>query len=109
MNTGRRNPRTLTVPAPAPSRDGDQVDWRARGACLDIEPDLFFPDPSEPATQARAACAACAVRAECLAWALRTRQDYGIWGGTTEDDRRRLLMTPEQPRNAAADKTGAAA
>ena len=109
MNSGRRNQRDLRVPHPAPSRDGDHFDWRARGACRDLEPDLFFPDPSESAVDALTACSACVVRPQCLTWALQTRQQYGIWGGTTEDDRRHLLATPHEPRPAAASQTGAAA
>ena len=68
-----------------------RVDWRARGACADLAPDLFFPEPGEPADEALAACAGCRVRRECLTEALTNREAYGVWGGTTEQDRRRPL------------------
>jgi WhiB family transcriptional regulator, redox-sensing transcriptional regulator len=67
--------------------------WRSRGACRFADPELFFPVSDsgkslEQAAEARAICAGCAVRRECLAFALRTQQAYGIWGGLTEQERR---------------------
>jgi WhiB family transcriptional regulator, redox-sensing transcriptional regulator len=67
-------------------------DWRAAAACRLVDPELFFPiSNSGPslhlATRAKAVCAACEVQSECLAFALRTRQNHGIWGGLTEDER----------------------
>jgi WhiB family transcriptional regulator, redox-sensing transcriptional regulator len=66
--------------------------WRSAAACRSADPDLFFPiSDSGPAreqtAQAKAICATCRVRRECLAFALRTGQVYGIWGGTTEHER----------------------
>jgi WhiB family transcriptional regulator, redox-sensing transcriptional regulator len=66
--------------------------WRWVAACRSADPDLFFPiSDSGPALEqtakAKATCAACQVRRECLAFALRTGQIYGIWGGTTEHER----------------------
>lgn len=73
-------------------------DWRTRGACRDEDPELFFPVAmSGPAldqiSRAKAVCARCPVRAECLAWALSTRQSVGVWGGLTEDERRTRKRT----------------
>ena len=72
------------------------ADWRARGACLGADPELFFPlssaGPSvEQLSQAKTVCAGCQVRAECLEFALATRQVHGVWGGASEDERLRLL------------------
>ena len=72
------------------------ADWRARGACLSADPELFFPlssaGPSvEQLNQAKTVCAGCQVRAECLEFALATRQAHGVWGGTSEDERLQLL------------------
>ena len=66
--------------------------WRSAAACRSVDPDLFFPvsvsDASlEQAAEAKAICAGCAVRRQCLAFALRTRQVHGIWGGLTEGER----------------------
>jgi WhiB family redox-sensing transcriptional regulator len=73
----------------------DVPDWRSRGACLTADPELFFPISStgtsqEQEEQAREVCARCLVRDECLAFALRTNQAHGVWGGLGEAERLRL-------------------
>jgi WhiB family transcriptional regulator, redox-sensing transcriptional regulator len=82
-----RFPQAFTPVRPAAERD-----WWARAACQFFDPELFFPisnsGPSlQVVTSAKAVCAACEVQRECLAFALRTRQSHGIWGGMTEDER----------------------
>lgn len=82
------------------------MDWRSRGACVDEDPDLFFPIArSGPAAlqleQAKAVCRRCPVCRECLSWALRTGQESGVWGGTGEDERR--LMLRRMRRRAPAE------
>jgi WhiB family transcriptional regulator, redox-sensing transcriptional regulator len=67
-------------------------DWRSAAACLSADPELFFPvSDSGPslaqAAEAKAICAGCPVRRQCLSFALRTRQVHGIWGGLTERER----------------------
>jgi WhiB family transcriptional regulator, redox-sensing transcriptional regulator len=67
-------------------------DWRSAAACQDTDPDLFFPVSGsgkslEQAERAKAICAACPVRRACLAFAVRTGQAHGIWGGLTEEER----------------------
>ncbi len=64
--------------------------WRQAAACRDSEVDMFFPASEDDAEPAKAICAQCPVRYECLDWAIRTRQDYGVWGGLTESERRQL-------------------
>jgi WhiB family redox-sensing transcriptional regulator len=66
--------------------------WRSAAACRSADPELFFPisDSGKSLKQiakAKAICAGCPVRRECLTFALRTQQVYGIWGGTTEKER----------------------
>lgn len=73
--------------------NGRGTDWRDRGVCRDKDPELHFPTgTSGPALiqteQAKANCRACSVTDECLAWALDSGTDFGIWGGMTEDERR---------------------
>ena len=68
-------------------------DWRQLAACGHADPELFFPvsrsGPSiDQITQAKAICARCPVRRQCLAFALDTRQDHGVWGGMSEQERR---------------------
>lgn len=66
--------------------------WRSAAACRSADPELFFPishsgKSLEQVAEAKAICAGCPVGRECLAFALRTRQVHGIWGGTTEQER----------------------
>jgi WhiB family transcriptional regulator, redox-sensing transcriptional regulator len=81
----------MTVTAAAPA-----ADWREAGACLDADPDLFFPVSQtglavDQVKTAKSVCAGCQVRALCLGFALERRETDGIWGGTTPDERRREL------------------
>lgn len=67
-------------------------EWRAAGACVSRDPDLFFPiSPGGAAAsqvaQALRICAGCPVRRQCLEFALRTNEAEGIWGGTTPEER----------------------
>ena len=68
-------------------------DWRLLAASRHADPELFFPvsasGPSlDQITQAKAICAGCPVRQQCLAFALNTRQNHGVWGGMSEEERR---------------------
>jgi WhiB family redox-sensing transcriptional regulator len=70
-------------------------DWRLRAACKDQDPELFFPvsekgPGARQAHRATAVCARCPVRSECLEYALDNGLDHGIFGGTTESERRTL-------------------
>jgi WhiB family transcriptional regulator, redox-sensing transcriptional regulator len=56
-------------------------------ACADVPPDLFFPQYGESADLARRICARCPHQAECLTWALKTKQRFGIWGGKSPMER----------------------
>lgn len=67
------------------------VSWRQRGACWGLDPDIFFPPTDEEADAAKAVCSTCAVRDECLEFALSTREYEGVWGGTTGRERKRIL------------------
>jgi WhiB family transcriptional regulator, redox-sensing transcriptional regulator len=82
------------------------MDWRHRAACLDEDPELFFPiGNTGPALlqieEAKAVCRRCDVVETCLRWALDTGQDAGVWGGLSEDERRALKR-----RNARARRAG---
>jgi len=68
------------------------MEWAQRAACVDSDPDLFFPvgttGPAERETlAAKQVCFRCPVIDECLAWALDTGQASGVWGGTSEWER----------------------
>ena len=65
--------------------------WQQDAACRDAEPDVFFSTAEGDRAEAMRLCAACPVRLECLEHALESREAYGIWGGTDEQERKRLL------------------
>jgi WhiB family redox-sensing transcriptional regulator len=86
--------------------------WRAAGACRAADPDLFFPiSATGPAEQqisrAKVICAGCEVRKECLEFAMSHDQVYGIWGGTTPEDRQRARRRLRRAA-ASAGRTAAA-
>ena len=64
--------------------------WMRRSACRGRSIEEFFPTPGADTEAARAVCAHCPVREECLAFALADRAMQGIWGGTDEAERRVL-------------------
>ncbi|GGZ81265.1 WhiB family transcriptional regulator [Streptomyces rubiginosohelvolus] len=71
------------------------ANWRTHSACRDEDPDLFFPIGTTgpaivQAEEAKAVCRRCPVMEACLDWALDSGQDHGVWGGTDENDRRRI-------------------
>jgi WhiB family redox-sensing transcriptional regulator len=73
----------------------ERDDWRDSAACRDTNPDLFFPvGTTGPAIEqienAKAVCRECPVQATCLEYALITNQDSGVWGGTSEEERRKI-------------------
>lgn len=67
--------------------------WKPMAYCRNIDPDLFFPDQSstKDAANAVAVCAGCIVREECLEYAILTRERFGVWGGKTERQRRKII------------------
>jgi WhiB family redox-sensing transcriptional regulator len=91
--------RVHTPPRPAP---GGSPDWRDQAACRDTDPELFFPiGNAGPALlqldRAKQVCAVCPVRAPCLEWALASGQEAGVWGGTSENERRALRRMRTAP------------
>jgi WhiB family redox-sensing transcriptional regulator len=65
--------------------------WRALAACKDADPNVFFPADGPGVEIARAICAECLVRLDCLDYALSSHQDHGVWGGTSERERKRII------------------
>lgn len=84
----RRDPRLLRAVS---ERDLDPA-WRTRGLCQSVDPETFFPAPSEPADAAVALCRTCDVQGACLAWALEVGDCHGVWGATTPRERRAMLV-----------------
>ncbi len=65
-------------------------DWMGGALCAQIDPDLWFPEQGGTVRPAKELCGGCVVRAECLAYALAGDERFGIWGGLSERERRRL-------------------
>jgi WhiB family redox-sensing transcriptional regulator len=79
------------VPVPAPRLPSDPVeDWASAAICRGADPDALFVQGAEQ-QQAKQVCVRCPVRTECLADALDSRVEFGVWGGMTERERRALL------------------
>jgi WhiB family redox-sensing transcriptional regulator len=64
--------------------------WQERANCLGVDPDLFFPERGASTKEAKSVCNGCEVRMECLEYALRHGEKFGIWGGMSERERRRI-------------------
>lgn len=80
--------------------------WMDLALCAETDPEAFFPEKGGSTRDAKRVCQACEVRAECLEYALETDQRFGIWGGMSERERRRLKRQQAspvpQPREKAA-------
>ena len=68
-----------------------EAEWMMDGKCRDIPPATFFPSDGVGVDVARRICAECPVKGPCLEYALLNRIDHGVWGGTSERERRRIL------------------
>jgi WhiB family redox-sensing transcriptional regulator len=92
-----------------PATSDWSVGWQFRAACRGADADLFFApahferkhEKDAREAKAKAYCRRCSVVQECLAYALRTRETHGIWGGLNEMERRALLRRREGPTPAA--------
>jgi len=66
-------------------------EWMGEGSCRDMDPAVFFPSDGIGVQAAQRVCDECPVRVPCLEYALANRVDHGVWGGTSERERRRIL------------------
>ncbi len=74
----------------ADSADGGPLAWQQDALCAQTDPEAFFPEKGGSTREAKSICASCEVRAECLEYALANDERFGIWGGLSERERRRL-------------------
>lgn len=65
-------------------------DWRRNAACRGLSPSLWYPERGDTGTQAKAVCRGCDVKGECLEYALASGQKWGVWGGLSERELRKL-------------------
>ena len=64
--------------------------WQLQANCMGVDPDLFFPERGASTREAKEVCRGCVVREDCLEYALANGEKFGIWGGMSERERRRL-------------------
>ena len=94
-------PSDAQTPAPAmpgnvlPLFGADEEDegllaWQERALCAQTDPEAFFPEKGGSTREAKKVCTQCEVRAECLEYALANDERFGIWGGLSERERRKL-------------------
>jgi WhiB family redox-sensing transcriptional regulator len=71
---------------------GGEETWRQDALCAETDPEAFFPEKGGSTREAKRVCTGCDVRAECLEYALASDERFGIWGGLSERERRRLRL-----------------
>jgi WhiB family redox-sensing transcriptional regulator len=69
---------------------GEAQEWQERALCAQTDPEAFFPEKGGSTREAKKICTDCEVKAECLDYALANDERFGIWGGLSERERRRL-------------------
>ena len=77
-------------------------EWMGQGRCRDLDPAVFFPSDGIGVQAAQRICSECPVKDPCLEYALANRVDHGVWGGTSERERRRILRRRRLTRLQAA-------
>lgn len=85
----------------------DEMDWQGRAACRGRDTDLFYDNDEIGVRRALMICADCEVRDPCLAQAMARREVFGVWGGTTETERRRIFRRERRGRRQRQDSTAA--
>jgi WhiB family transcriptional regulator, redox-sensing transcriptional regulator len=68
----------------------EEQDWQERALCAQTDPEAFFPEKGGSTREAKKICGGCEVRPECLEYALAHDERFGIWGGLSERERRRI-------------------
>jgi WhiB family redox-sensing transcriptional regulator len=87
------DPVRLGVPGVRPTTvndDDSQLSWQADALCAQTDPESFFPEKGGSTREAKKICSSCEVRGECLEYALSNDERFGIWGGLSERERRKL-------------------
>lgn len=75
----------------------DDLEWQERALCAQTDPEAFFPEKGGSTREAKRICLGCEVRAECLEYALTHSERFGIWGGLSERERRKLTREAPDP------------
>ncbi|WOF24191.1 WhiB family transcriptional regulator [Microbacterium betulae] len=85
------DPVDLGVPGVRPATDEETaLSWQSDALCAQTDPEAFFPEKGGSTRDAKRICGSCDVRAQCLDYALQNDERFGIWGGLSERERRKL-------------------
>lgn len=76
--------------------------WVEKSNCLNLDPEIFYPTDGASTAVAKAICRTCPVRAECLEYALTNGERFGVWGGRSERDRRKMRRARRDAEKAIA-------
>jgi WhiB family redox-sensing transcriptional regulator len=82
--------RNRTAPPVVADLLGNAPEWQERALCSQTDPEAFFPEKGGSTQDAKRICARCEVRSDCLEYALVHHETFGIWGGLSERERRKL-------------------
>ena len=69
---------------------GEELEWQENALCAQTDPEAFFPEKGGSTREAKKVCLSCEVRQECLEYAMTNDERFGIWGGLSERERRKL-------------------
>ncbi|HYI34078.1 MAG TPA: WhiB family transcriptional regulator [Glaciibacter sp.] len=70
--------------------DANPLAWQSDSLCAQTDPEAFFPEKGGSTRDAKKICASCEVKSQCLEYALANDERFGIWGGLSERERRKL-------------------
>ena len=82
--------RTGVFDAGSADVEADDQGWQEQALCAETDPEAFFPEKGGSTREAKRICGRCDVKAECLEYALGHDERFGIWGGLSERERRKL-------------------
>lgn len=92
----------MSIPVSIDSQSESEL-WQEYANCLGVDPDLFFPERGASTKEAKAVCRGCVVKDQCLEYALNNSEKFGIWGGMSERERRRIRRARSIARRAAME------
>ena len=93
-STGKPSAPTAGPTIQLASGENIELSWQERSLCAQTDPEAFFPEKGGSTREAKRVCLSCDVRQECLEYALAHDERFGIWGGLSERERRRLKRRP---------------
>ncbi len=82
--------------------DGAERGWQTRANCMGVDPELFFPERGSSTREAKEVCRGCVVREDCLEYAIANGEKFGIWGGMSERERRKVRRARVLVKSAVA-------